>query len=80
MTIKLLFFSLLQDVTQVAEREFVLQGDTVADLLQQLYAEYPKLEDWKESLLISINCEYARHNDKIPEGAEVALMPPVQGG
>ncbi len=82
MTVRVLFFSLLQDIVGDSELSFELpEGDqTIADLLTALYGKYPSLRDWETKLLIAVDCEYADRESAIHEGQEIALMPPVQGG
>lgn len=82
MKARILFFSLLRDVTKLEEIEFDLPDETigVSELLAQLYQTYPGLSDWDEKLLIAVNCEYASREDIVKAGDEVAIMPPVQGG
>ena len=82
MTIKLLFFSLLRDLTGKEEVNFPLPAESlpVGDLLDLLFENYPDLKNWDEKLLIAINCEYAGRDDLVTAGDEVAVMPPVQGG
>lgn len=84
MTVRVLFFSLLQDIIGDSEIEFSIvdsNGVTlVSDLLAALYEKFPKLRNWESKLLIAVDCEYADKNTPIKEGQEIALMPPVQGG
>ena len=81
-TVKLLFFSLLQDIAKTEEMDFSLVGDsiTVGALLAALFERFEGLSDWDEKLLIAVNCEYADRDFSIKAGDEVAIMPPVQGG
>jgi molybdopterin synthase sulfur carrier subunit len=81
-SIRLLFFSVLQDITGVAEEQLQLPGQThsVSDLLSLLYQRWPDLERWDSSLLVAVDQAYAKRTDMIPLGAEVAIFPPVQGG
>jgi len=81
MNVRLLFFSLLKDITGVAELPWeCTPGDTVAALLNQLYEKWPKLRDWDSSLLLAVDQTYVRRDAVLHEGAEIAVMPPVQGG
>jgi molybdopterin converting factor small subunit len=41
---------------------------------------WPALRVWESSLLVAVNLRYAVAGDPVPPGAEVAIMPPVQGG
>jgi molybdopterin synthase sulfur carrier subunit len=81
MTIRLLFFSSLRDITGTAELHWQIQpGWTVADLLHDVETRWPALCEWRPSLLTAIDCCYVKKDAALSDGAEVALMPPVQGG
>lgn len=81
MKLQLLFFSVLQDITGTAELVWTSAPDTqVADLLNSLYERWPKLRDWDSSLLVAINQTYVKREACLIDNAEVAIMPPVQGG
>ncbi len=81
MKLRLLFFSVLRDLTGTAEMEFACRdGATVKELLGLLYQRWPDLAKWDASLLIAVDQAYAKRDEVLPEGAEVAIMPPVQGG
>lgn len=81
MTVRVLFFSVLRDVAGADEVPVKLPpGATVADLLGELFARWPKLQEWDKSLLIAVDQYYAKRDGALHEDAEVAIMPPVQGG
>jgi molybdopterin synthase sulfur carrier subunit len=81
MKVRLLFFSVLQDITGAAELSWTCAPDAqVKDLLLSLYERWPKLGDWDSSLLIALDQTYVKRDAPLTENAEVALMPPVQGG
>ncbi|MEZ5303116.1 MAG: MoaD/ThiS family protein [Verrucomicrobiales bacterium] len=81
MKISVLYFSLLRNATGAGREERELPGGaTVGDLLAQLGADHPALAKWDAKILIAVNQEYADRSTVIPDGAEVAIMPPVQGG
>lgn len=83
MTVRLLFFSSLQDLVSQTEMERTLSDDrewTLALLLESLYEEFPGLRDWDGRMLLAIDQAWADRNQVIPDGAEIAIMPPVQGG
>lgn len=79
--IKLLFFATLRDRagTRSAEIE-IPDGMTVGGLKGRIVELYPGLAQSIETALIAINREYADESAVVPEGAEVALFPPVSGG
>lgn len=81
MKVRVLFFSLLQDLT--GEMELVVDlpdRATMADLLELLFQRWPKLRDWDQSLLLAVDQTYVKRHESLHDNAEVALMPPVQGG
>ena len=81
MKLRLLFFSVLRDITATAEMPWTCSpGSQVHELLNTLYERWPKLRDWDSSLLIAVNQTYVKRDAELTEDAEVALMPPVQGG
>ena len=82
MTLRVLFFSLLRDLTGTGEIELTCaEGvSTVNGLLGMLYERWPALSAWDASLLVAVDQTYAKRGDALHEGAEVAVMPPVQGG
>ncbi len=79
--VNLLFFANLKDLAGTRRTEIELEpGLTVADLKLRLPEQFPKLQPALSSVLVSINREFAFDHDIIPEGAEIALFPPVSGG
>jgi molybdopterin converting factor subunit 1 len=55
-------------------------GSTVADLRHHLTVEYPQLASLVERCAIGVNKEFAEDDLRLPDSAEVALLPPVSGG
>lgn len=80
MTLRILFFSLLRDVTRSEELLLESPPATVGDLLDHLYERYPGLNAWDSRLLIAVDLAFAGREDSLEGAKEVALMPPVQGG
>ena len=81
MTVRVLFFSVLRDITGAEEVVMpTASAATVASLLEECFLRWPKLRDWDASLLIAVDQNYAKRDTPLHEGAEVAVMPPVQGG
>ena len=83
MKVRVLFFSVLRDITGTDEVEWQLPASAVlADLLTEVETRWPRLRDWAGSMLLAVDQTYVKRGDALPlhEGAEVALMPPVQGG
>lgn len=81
MTVRVLFFSVLRDITGCEQVEWICAPEArLGDLLEQLQNRWPTLRDWDPSLLLAIDCDYAQRDAPLHPGCEVALMPPVQGG
>lgn len=79
--ISVLFFATLKDRAGVDRVSLEWEsGGQVVDLKARLEARFPELAPALTSALVSVNREYAFDEDEIPEGAEVALFPPVSGG
>jgi molybdopterin converting factor subunit 1 len=79
---RVLFFSVLRDAVGLEETVMPLPagGMPVRELLDSLSRRFPALTRWAGSILVAVDMEYARPDDRVPPGAEVAIMPPVQGG
>jgi molybdopterin converting factor subunit 1 len=54
-------------------------GATVRDVLAEL-RRFPGAERLPPSPMIAVNHRYARHDDAISPGDEIAVIPPVAGG
>ena len=81
MKVRVLFFSVLQDITGTDEIPVEVESQTtVAGLLEQLFARWPGLKAWDANLLTAVDQTYVKRDEVLHEGAEVAVMPPVQGG
>lgn len=81
MKLRVLFFSVLRDITGTDEIELeVPDGATMGELLAQVEARWPKIAEWQGSLLLALDQTYVKRDEPLHDGGEVAIMPPVQGG
>ena len=81
MTVRVQFFSHLRDLAGAAECDAnVPEGASVSGLLEVLYARYPKLREWDNSILVGAGVEFVERDYPLKDGDEIAVMPPVQGG
>ncbi len=81
MQIKILFFATLKDRAGLKETHLDLgQGATVLEMKKRLVDEFAGLAGALDSALVSVNREFAFEEDIVPDGAEVAIFPPVSGG
>ena len=79
--VTVLFFATLRTRAERRSMDLELADNiTVAKLKEILVAQIPALEASLPSTLVSINREFAFDEENIPEGAEIALFPPVSGG
>ncbi len=80
-SIKVLFFAHLKQSAGVGQIEVSLADDArVIDLKNMLAVTYPALSGRLSTSLVSINQQFSFDGDILPDGAEVALFPPVSGG
>ena len=80
--VKILLFATLRERMGGAKSiELTLpDGATVQALKMQVSREVPALEQNMKSVLTTINREYAFDEAVLPDGAELAMFPPVSGG
>lgn len=80
MRIRLLAFATAADALGPERDLDFPSGATVADLRDRLLSDFPSLGRLWPRLAIAIDGRLARLDEEIPDGAEVALLPPVSGG
>jgi molybdopterin synthase catalytic subunit len=81
MRVSVCFYSYFKDLAGCAHlTEELPGGSTIADLLQKTFAQFPKLEPMRNSMLIAVGVDYQSRDYKLKSGDEVSLFPPVQGG
>lgn len=79
--IKVLFFASLKDLAGVAQADLpFVDGGRVAALKQALLQAYPGLAAALPTAIVSVNRQFSFDDDVVPDGAEVAIFPPVSGG
>jgi len=80
-TVKLLAFAGARDVVGAAELDHeIAEPVTAGDLLADVCRRFPGLAPYRASLRVAVNGRYAVPHDRVCEGDEVALIPPVAGG
>lgn len=81
MQVKVLFFGQLKDVVGAAEEQVELpEGASVENLLAHYQQRFPRWQQFRPSLAVAVNQEYADATAPLRGGDEVAFLPPVSGG
>lgn len=79
MKVRVLFFGATAEAAGEREIEFGLEDETRAeDAFRRIVARFPLLE--KHSLLFAVNQEYAKGDETIGDGDELAVFTHVSGG
>jgi molybdopterin converting factor subunit 1 len=81
MKTKILLFANLRDRAGTREVELDLPPQaTAADVKTCLAQAYPALRPMLTTAIVAVNRVFSAGDALIPEGAEIALFPPVSGG
>lgn len=81
MKVSLHLYAGLRELLGARDLDFdVNDGATVADLQAQLAATYPAVQPFLKTLAFAIDDEFVDSDERIHEGADIALIPPVSGG
>lgn len=79
--VKILLFGAAADRAGTRQTEVPLDGGaTLAELWPVLAGQHPSLAPMRDTLAFAVNGEYARMEDAVSPGDEVAVLPPVSGG
>lgn len=81
MKVQVLYFAYCRDLMGRTSEWMTFDGPAnVSDLLKRCSSEKPDLKNFQRNLLVAINQEYARSDQPLSDGDEVAIFPPVSGG
>jgi molybdopterin converting factor subunit 1 len=81
MRVTVRLFARLRDIAGASElARDIGPGATIGAVWQQLASEYPELSQYERSISSAVNADYARMDQVLREGDEVAFLPPVSGG
>ena len=81
MHFQILLFATLKDLAPGGQLEVEAPANpTVAQLWDAAIARAPALAKWRSHARVAVNQSYAQDGDIVPDGAEIALIPPVSGG
>lgn len=78
---RVLYFGVLKDIVGYRSSEIDLpKGSTVGELVALHRSMIGSSERLEDSIAVAVNQKYARVEDVLKDGDEVALLPPVSGG
>ena len=81
MRVTVRFFARLRDIAGAAElARDVAPGATIGAVWRELAGEFPELVPYERSISSAVNADYARMDDVVRDGDEIAFLPPVSGG
>ncbi len=78
MSIKILFFGATADIVGNREVSIEYAAISVSQLIEQTIADHPRLAAQK--LLVSVDQQYAKGDEMIRDGDEIAIFTAVSGG
>ncbi len=74
------FFASLREITGKEKIEIdVEEGCTVGKVLETFKNQYPEMRKYTD-VILSLNRQYCTGDEKLSEGDEVTIMPPLSGG
>jgi molybdopterin converting factor subunit 1 len=74
-------FARLRDIAGSAELTRQLPaGATIGTVWRELVGDFPDLREYERSISSAVNADYARMDQPVKDGDEVAFLPPVSGG
>ena len=81
MRVTVRLFARLRDIAGAAElpREVSTEA-TIATVWHELVREFPDMARYEKSISSARNADYARMDERLEDGDEVAFLPPVSGG
>lgn len=80
-TVTVKLFAAYQDAYGVPELRLELPANTtVAAVRDQLLAEHPQLEAWRNLTRFGVNLQFVDPQTPLQDGDEIVLIPPVSGG
>ena len=81
MRIRVLFFARARELAGKEHLELAIEdGDSLRHVVSALSESLPQLGAYLPSCRFAVNEEFSGLDDRVPDGAEVAVIPPVSGG
>ena len=81
MKIKLKLIGRYQNITGKKEVELeIKEGNSIWNVIDVFVKQYPKIEKDKKFIMVSKNNTFTNFNEKISDGDEITVSPPVVSG
>ena len=81
MYVRVRLFAIAKEVAQVDYIDLTLpDAATIGQLRAAVAERYPVLKETLARSIFAVDEDYARDDQVLPEGADVACIPPVSGG
>jgi molybdopterin converting factor subunit 1 len=79
--VNVLFFGRVRELTGLQQECVELPaGATLSDLFDRYATRFPRLAEFRASLVASRNQEFAAWDTLLSAGDDIAFLPPVSGG
>ncbi len=81
MKVRVLYFASAQGLANLRSEEMRLEdGSSVKDVASEMLRLHPALKSIERTIRYSVNFEIAGADERLHDGDEVAVLPPVAGG
>ena len=78
-TVKL--FARLRDIAGASELACDVEpGATIRSVWRDLAHQFPEFANYERSISSAVNADYAKMDQVLSDGDEIAFLPPVSGG
>ncbi len=81
MKVKILLFASFREAVGTSQSTLNVKPDAkLSDVWETLVGEHPRLAPHSGTAAYAINGTYAKPEERVREGDEIAFLPPVSGG
>jgi molybdopterin converting factor subunit 1 len=79
-SVRVLYFAACREPAGTSSEQLDVGGRSVDDVVRAIVALHPALAPLVPRCRVAVNQTFAKGHDVVPDGAELALVPPVAGG
>ncbi len=81
MKIKVLLYASFREMVGAKEETIDVPDGTTVQMLLELYIKrFPRMDRYREHIILSVNKEYGHPGRVLRDADEVSFLPPVSGG